>query len=203
MKFSKADFQLMRWNIAAISVSVILSGIVLYASQQYADYAQKDFRTAQNQIRDARNRLAKAHQDQEDIAAYSKEYSVLEDRDIIGDDRRLDWMEGLNKLRQQNIVIDFRYNIAPQKTYAPQPTINSGNFNIHYSEMKLQFDLLHEVQLLNFFAALNSQIKGQYQLEGCTLQRDDSEEDIDTLAKPIKAECSGGWIKLKNRNAKS
>ncbi len=205
MKFSSSDFQLMRWSIMAISASVILSSIILYASQQYADHAQKDFRAAQNTMNDARNRLARAHQDQEDLAAYSKDYRILEDRKIIGDDHRLDWMEGLDKLRQQNLVIDFSYSIAPQKNYTPQPAIDSGNFDIHYSEMKLQFDLLHEGQLLNFFNALRNQIYGQYQFEGCTMQRTPArDEDVNvalSTATHIKAECSGGWITLKNRNA--
>lgn len=207
MKFSNADFRMMRWNIAAISASIVLSGLVLYGSQEYADHAQKDFRTAQNQMNDARNRLNMAHQDSENMAAYSKGYSALENRRIIGDDHRLDWMEGLDKLRQQNLAIDFRYSIAPQKNYAPQPAIDSGNFDIHYSEMKLQFELLHEDQLLNFFNALRNQIKGQYQLEGCTMQRasaaSDGDADDTSTTTHIRAECSGGWITLKNRNVQS
>ena len=128
-------------------------------------------------MNNARNRLAMARQDRDNLSDYSKEYGTLEANKIIGDDHRLDWMEGLEKLRSQNLVIDFRYNIAPQKIYAPQPALDSGNFDIHYSEMKLQFDLLHEGQLLNFFDALRSQINGRYQLEGCTLQRVTSGED--------------------------
>jgi hypothetical protein len=79
--------------------------------------------------------------------------------------------------------------------------IDGGNFDIHYSEMKLQFDLLHEGQLFNFFDALRNQIKGQYQLEGCTLQHIDTPENEATPnATHIKAECNGGWITLKNRS---
>jgi len=213
MKFSNTDFQLMRWSIAAISSSVIASGIIWFSSQMYADHAQRDLRTAQSQMNDARRRLTAARQDQENMAAYSRDYSTLESRNIIGDEHRLDWMEGLDKLRRQNLVLDFRYSIAPQKIYAPQPAIDSGNFDIHYSEMKLQFELLHEGQLLNFINALHNQIRGQYQIEGCTMQRasstqngdghnDDDEDDIAPVTTTnIKAECGGGWITLKNRNA--
>jgi hypothetical protein len=202
MKFSISDFHLMRWSLAAVCASILLSGVILYSSGEYADFTQKDRRAAQSQINDARNRLTMAHQDQENLSDFSREYDTLEKNKIIGDDHRLDWMEGLEKLRNRNLVIDFRYNIAPQKIYAPQPAIDSSNFDIHYSEMKLQFDLLHEGQLLNFFAALRSQIKGRYQLEGCTLQRSAAEVNAATpTATHIKAECSGGWITLKNRNA--
>jgi hypothetical protein len=202
MKFSNSDFHLMRWSLSAVCASILLSGVILYSSSRYADLTQKDRRAAQSQMNDVRNRLTMALQDQENLSVFSQEYDTLEKNKIIGDDHRLDWMEGLEKLRNQNLVISFRYNIAPQKIYAPQPAMDSGNFDIHYSGMKLQFDLLHEGQLLNFFDALRSQIKGRYQLEGCTMQRVASDEESATATGAhIKAECSGGWITLKNRNA--
>lgn len=209
MKFSRSDLLLMRWNIAAISASAILSSIILYASDQYAGHAERDFSAANNQMRDARNRLNNARLDQEYLATYSRDYAVLEKREIIGEERRLDWMEGLDRLGGQNLVIDFTYTIAPQQIYAPQPAMDSGNLDISYSEMKLQFDLLHEGQLLDFFNALRQQIKGQYYLDGCALQRVTSTSDgIDSDAPApsttnITAECVGGWISLRNRNAQS
>ena len=199
MKFSKADFYQLRWSLAAFLAAILVSSVILSGSSQYADSTQKDQRTAQSQMNDARNRLTMATQDQESLADFSHEYDTLEKNKLIGDDHRLDWMEGLEKIRNQNRVIDFRYSIAPQKIYAPQPAIDSGNFDIHYSEMKLQFDLRHEGQLLNFFDALRSQIQGHYQLEGCTMQRNDVAEDTGTPMH-LKGECNGGWITLKNRN---
>ncbi len=199
MKFSKSDFTLMRWSVAVFSASVLLSSIILYSSSRYEEQNSSNLRNAQRQLNDASKRMTEAHNDQENLSVYSAEYAVLEKRDIIGDDHRLDWIEGLDKLRQQNLAVDFRYNISPQKPYAPQPALDSGNFNIHYSEMKLQFDLLHEGQLLNFFDALSKQIKGHYQLEGCDLLRSGAGTDSAASAN-IKAECSGGWITLKNRN---
>ena len=199
MKFSKADFPLMRRSILALAASLAISVVVLYSSSEYAEKTQRDLRNAQNMLNDARNRLTAANEDKENMAIYAEEYGTLSENKIIGDDQRLDWMEGLEKLRRQNRVTDFRYNIAPQKIYIPQPPIDSGNFDIRYSEMKLQFDLLHEAQLVNFFTALRSQIKGHYHLEGCALQRT-AADTATTTSTHLKAECSGGWITLKNRN---
>ncbi|MEO7623458.1 MAG: hypothetical protein ABIS30_10385 [Gallionella sp.] len=199
MKFSNADFYQVRWNLLAILTAILLSSLILYSSTQYAQITQKNQRIAQSQLNDARNQFAMATQDQASLADFSKEYDTLEKNKIIGDDHRLDWMEGLEKIRNQNHVVDFRYSIAPQKIYAPQPAIDSGNFDIHYSEMKLQFDLRHEGQLLDFFDALRSQIQGRYQVESCTVQRDDAAEDAGTPMH-LKGECNGGWITLKNRN---
>ena len=202
MKFSSSDMRLMRWSLAALGANILLSGIILYSSSMYADSAKKNLHAAQKKMRDAREHLTMARQDLENLADYSQEYYSLENRKVIGDDHRLDWIDELEKLRNQNLVMDFRYNIDPQKNYAPQPALNSGNFDIHYSETKLHFDLLHEGQLMNFFDALRKQTNGWYQLEGCSMQRTNMNEESGSAAAPhIKAECSGGWITLKNRNS--
>lgn len=196
MKISTSDLPLMRWNILAISISVLISAAILYGCAEYAKSTQTGRQSAQNMLNHARNSLATARQDQENMGKYADEYGALIKQKIIGDDQRLDWMEGMEKIRRNNPVTSFSYNIAPQMIYAPQPPIDSGNFDIHYSEMKLRFELLHEVQLLNFFAALRAGIKGHYHLEACTLQRTGSDDERVRL----KAECSGGWITLKKRS---
>ncbi|MDX8386760.1 MAG: hypothetical protein R8M11_09650 [Gallionella sp.] len=206
MKFSNTDFHLLRWNIIALSISIAVSGIFIYASEKFSENSAENSRIALKLINDARSRLNTALQDKDNFATYTSEYSDLEDRKILGDDHRLDWMEGLNKLGQQNLVMDFSYTISPQTIYTPQPVIDSGNFEIHYSEMKLQLELLHEGQLLNFFNAMNGQIAGYYQLDSCTLSRVDmltptEEESPTPEAKTnIMADCNGGWITLQNRN---
>ena len=201
MKFSRSDFLLMRRSILVVCASAFISAAILYRSGEYVESAQNDRYNAQNMFNDARNRLSTALQDKQNMAIYADEYGKLIEEKIIGDDQRLDWMEGLEKIRQKNLVTDFRYSIAPQKTYAPQMPIDSVNFDIRYSEMRLQFDLLHETQLLNFFDALRASINGRYQLDGCTLQRAGAgNEDEQTSVIRLKAECNGGWITLKNRN---
>jgi len=202
MKFSKSDLPILRWSMLAVCASVLISAAILYISNTYIGNSQKDLRSARNMRNDARMRLAAAHEDSDNMSIYSSEYGALIKRKIIGDDQRLDWIDGMERLRQMNLVWDFRYRIAPQKIYAPKPPINSGNFNIRYSEMELQFDLLHEAQLADFFTALPKNAQGWYQLEGCTLQRSATTEENAAMSSgaQLSAKCTGGWITLKNRN---
>ncbi|MGC2048639.1 MAG: hypothetical protein WA635_08515, partial [Gallionella sp.] len=170
----------------------------------YIGNSQNDLRKARSMRNDARARLAAAHEDRDNMSIYSSEYGILTKRKIIGEEQRLDWIEGMESLRQMNLVWDFSYHIAPQKTYAPKPPINGGNFDIRYSAMDLQFDLLHEAQLIDFFTELPKKIQGWYQLEECTLHRNASTEENSSMLSraQLSGKCSGGWISLKNRNAK-
>lgn len=205
MRLSGSDIPLMHRSILAVCASALISAAILYVSSGHVESARNSLRNAQNMLNNARSSLATALMDQENMAIYAGEYGALIEQKIIGDDQRLDWIEGMEKIRRRNLVADFRYSIAPQKPYISQPPIDSGNFDIRYSEMKLQFDLLHEAQLLDFFSALRATIKGRYQLDGCTLQRIGSatpgESNNPNAAAYLRAECSGGWITLKNRSS--
>lgn len=196
MNLSLSDLQLMRWSLMAIGTSALISAILLYGSGEYATQKLKDKNFAQTRLNSARNQLTTAHEDRKNMATYADEYAALAEGGVIGDGHRMNWLEGLESLRRQHLASAFRYTIAPQKPYTPLQPINSEMFDIQYSEMKLEFELLHEGQLLNFFSALRSQINGHYHLEGCTLRRSSTND-----APGIKAECHGGWITLKNRNA--
>lgn len=199
MKLSRSDLALLRWSILAICATVSISAAAVYGSRQYAEQALRELSSARLRFNDARTHLTAAHDDRNNVSAYSGEYRVLEQRKIIGDGQRLDWIEGLENLRQQHLVTNFHYLIAPQKIYPTQAPIERGNFDIRYNEMKLQFDLLHEVQLLEFFTALRNQVNGWYQLEGCSLHRAITAENA--AAAYLKAECTGGWVTLTNRTA--
>lgn len=200
MKFSKSDLRLLRWGIAILCLALIIAGTTFYIAEQSITQSRRALNNAQSALSQARNQLITAQQDRANMDFYMAEYAALIEEKVIGVDQRLDWMEGMEQLRQKNIVSSFSYNIAPQKTFAPVIPVDSGNFDINFSEMKLQFNLLHEGQLINFFDALRSNIQGWYQLQGCTLQRAGEGEIADSNPIQIKAECNGGWITLKNRS---
>lgn len=201
MKLSRADLLLMRRSLLVTGVSILASIMLLYSGTEYTRQTQKNLHLAQSQLAAARSQLSAMQNDQKNMTAYADEYGALIEEKIIGDEQRLDWVEGIENIRQQNLVMAFRYNIAPQKAYPANPPIDSGNFDIRYSEMKLQFELLHEAQLLDFLAALRGQIKGLYHLKECTLQRSDTNgiNEQRTTAR-LRAECGGGWVTLKSRN---
>ena len=200
MKITKSDFGVMRRSLITLTIAIICSMLLIYFSNQQTSRAERNWNAAQQRLSTAQNELNNARWDYENLFKYQDEYEASISRDLIGNEPRLDWVESLERLRQQNLVSDMHYNIGPQKPYTAQMPIDSGSFDIKYSEMKLQLDLLHEGQLIDFFDALRTQIKGWYQLEECNIVR--SAGDSKNVAIQLHADCSGGWVTLKNRNKK-
>lgn len=196
MSFSIADLSNLKWSLGAFALSLALGGILVFLSDGYLARSLKERQFAQRQLADAHAQLAAAQSDQENMSTYAKEYNSLVSQGIIGDEQRLDWLEGLEQLRQQGSVLDLNYTIAPQQSYTPAPAVDAGNFLLGRSNITLQLDLLHEEQLLHFFANVRKQMKGWFMLDGCTLSRTGAPDEI----APLKAECTGGWVTLKNKS---
>lgn len=197
MIISKADLIDLKWSMSAFLLSLVLGGGIISFSNNYQEQTLKDRQAAQKQLVDARTQLGAVQDDQENMASYALEYNALLAQEVIGNEQRLDWIEGLEKLRQQGQVLDFKYAIAPQQGYAPIPPLEAGNFQLNRSAMTMQIDLLHEEQLLHLHAAIHTEMKGWFMLDGCTLSRTGTGDET----APLKAECSGGWFTMKNRNA--
>ena len=198
MTFSQADLQHLKWSLLIFLSALCIGGTAIVVSENFVTHAQREQQTAQRQLNTARGQLSSANKDSENMKAYTFEYSELLKRNIIGDDQRMDWIEGLEKIRKQHRVLDFKYSIAPQHSYTPPSTLDSGNFKLNMSDMSLQFDLLHEVQLMDFFDTLRTDINGRFILDHCAMERNTAPD----ATAQLKAECTGGWLTLKNRNTK-
>ncbi len=194
---SKADLSDLKWSLGAFLLSLVVGGSLLSFSDNYQERSLKDRQAAQRQLSEARAQLSAAQDDQENMAAYALEYNALLAQKVVGEEKRLDWIEGLERLRQQGSVLDFKYAIAPQQSYTPNPPVDAGNFELNRSGMTMQIDLLHEEQLMHLLAAMRSQMKGWFMLDSCSISRTDTANETSLLT----AECSGGWFTMKSRGA--
>lgn len=197
----QSDLPYIKWGLATLLAALAAGGTAVVLSQHFLGNSQQGHSAAQRQLNTARHNLSAATDDKQNMASYAQEYSMLLKRHIVGNETRLDWIDGLEQLRHRNLVMGFSYNISPQQPYKPPVPLDNGNFDLMRSNMTLNFDLLHEGQLMNFFDALRSSISGWFILDGCAITRTDTTGNGEPGTVPqLKAECSGGWLTLKDRN---
>ena len=198
MSFSVSDVADLKWSLGAFVLSIaVVAGLSVF-SEDYRHGTLQAKLSAQEQLNKARESFATAQNDFENMATYKLEYEALEKQKVIGNEQRLDWIEGLEKIRRQGIVLDFKYSIGPQRSYTPNPPQETGNFALNLSPMTLQIDLLHEEQLDRLLSAVISQMEGWFILDSCSLSTVISGTGG---ASSLKADCAGGWLTMKNRNA--
>ncbi|MEQ1813493.1 MAG: hypothetical protein ABL860_03455 [Candidatus Nitrotoga sp.] len=206
MRLSLKDWPHIKTGGLIFLLTLGFSGVIILSGESYLENTHANQHSSQRQLSEARRQLAGARADRDNMETYTAEYKSLIKNNIIGANQRLDWLEGLEKLRKQRHVLDFKYTISPQQNFVPKSPLDHGSFELKQSTMTLQLDLLHEEQLIRFFNALHAQVKGRYILEQCVLERratavDSSSVSAFNTTAQIHATCSGGWLALQNRSA--
>jgi len=200
MKFSTKDLPHIRGLLIMLALALILGAVLIYVSDGVLTKAQQSKILADREWSEALRKLERTKNEQEDLQGYYHQYQNLVEQNVIGQERRLDWIETIEKIRNQLNIFSVKYKLEPQETLNLENNSTSNSFDLHRSNMTLDFSLLHEGQLLNFFDALSEEAKGMYLLESCTLTRNDLVRQL-RFVPNLQAECTLGWITLNEKNA--
>jgi hypothetical protein len=200
MKFSTKDLPHIRGLLIMLALALILGAVLIYVSDGVLTKAQQSKIIADREWSEAHRKLERTKSEKEDLQGYYHQYQNLVEQNVIGQERRLDWIETIEKIRNQLNIFSVKYKLEPQETLNLENNSTSNSFDLHRSNMTLDFSLLHEGQLLNFFDALREEAKGMYLLESCTLTRNDLVRQL-RFVPNLQAECTLGWITLNEKNA--
>lgn len=198
MKFSTKDLPHTRGLLFISVLTLVLGVIVVYVSNGVLIEAQQSKVIADREWSEALRKLERTKNEQEDLQGYYHQYQNLVEQNVIGQERRLDWIEMIEKIRNKLNIFSVKYKLEPQETLNLETVSTSNSFNLHRSNMTLDFSLLHEGQLLNFLDTLSEEAKGMYMLESCTLTRNDFVRQLRFIPN-IQAECTLGWITLNEK----
>lgn len=205
MKISTKDIPHIRGLLVMAVLTLISGAITVYVSEDMLNEAQKSKITADREWSDAARKLERTKNEQEDLQGYYHQYQSLVKQNIIGEEKRLDWIESIEGIRNKLKIFSVKYKLEPQETLKMAGTtidLPSNSFDLHRSNMTLRLSLLHEGQLLNFIDALSEGVKGMYLLDSCVLTRNDSVRTL-KFTPNIEAECTLGWITLNEKNTDS
>jgi hypothetical protein len=182
-----------------IIVLLLVVGIgagIIYQLNQMLTSNKREFAQQQNQMREARTRLQKSGDEKDIIVRYLPNYDYLQRIGFVGDEQRLNWLEGLRLSNQQTQLFGIQYQIGSQQAYAFADELEVGQMTMHQSVMKLDFQLLHESDLMRFLTTLGRQGAGFFAVNQCRVQRVGSGGSI-RVQPNLRATCDISWITLR------
>lgn len=193
--FVKDDFPLIRKAFIVLIASLLLSAALVGAGRTIQLKQQDDMTQAQVQRNDASNKRRQAENDKQEIQDYQPRFVTLRERGFVGEERRLDWIEHIQHIRESRKLLPITYEISARQVFQVGPEVTLGNLELRGSKMKLQMGLLHEGDLLNFLDDLKD--KGFYTVQECKVKRAGAEPESAHL--PLAAECVIYWLTLGER----
>lgn len=193
--FVKDDFPLIRKAFIVLIASLLLSAALVGAGRTIRLKQQDDMTQAQVQRNDANNKLRQAENDKQEIQDYQPRFVTLRERGFVGEERRLDWIEQIQHIRESRKLLPITYEVSARQVFQVGPEVTLGNLELRGSKMKLQMGLLHEGDLLNLLDDLKH--KGFYTVQECKVRRAGAEPESAHL--PLAAECVIYWLTLGER----
>ena len=207
MTLDAKDLKRLQWAIAFLILMSLVGGGAVWTTEQMKKSSNQALLEATAARKDVQAKLARARDEQQELAEKLSRFQALKTRGLIGPERRLDWVEAIARIKTARRIFKLDYEFAPQRrvdaSILPGDAA-AGGFEIMSSQMRLQIHLLHEGELLAFLADLrtglrNNPVEALVLVRSCAIERlAPGTADRGSKAQ-LKAECTLEWITVKER----
>jgi len=198
MKLGASDLKRLRLPMAAC-VALALAGAACYfAADDYLQETKKLAATTSAQRAEVQARLASANEEEREIEANLQQYQALAARGIIGEEKRLDWIDTITAIKNERRLFNIGYSIEPQKQLDYPGFAPGGGVNFVVSRVKIEMQLLHEEDLLNFIDDLAKRGSSYLSVRSCNVQRTERGSGGTTLAPRLRAACVFDLITIRH-----
>ena len=193
---NQADLQALRNPLLLLAGIALLCALAVYFSGRLMIASRQQLAQQQVQLKEARTRLQKSGDEKDIIVRYLGAFRQLERTGFVGDEQRINWLDGLRLANQQADLFGVDYQIGAQRPYSFAPEFSPGALSLNQSVMRVRFRLLHEADLERFFDALARQGTGIFTIDQCLLRRIDTRGVI-RYQPNVNAECDLSWITVR------
>jgi len=193
---NQSDFEALRTPLLVLLAVLVAGAGAIFYTDRLLTSERQQLLQQQGQLKQAHVRLQKSGDERDIIVLYLDRYRQLERTGFVGEEQRINWLDGLRLANQQADLFGVDYQIGTQRAYPFAAEFNPGQIELNQSLMQLRFRLLHEGDLLRFFDALARQNAGIFTIDQCLLRRIDTRGVI-RYQPNVNAECELSWITAK------
>ena len=185
---------------AVVFVILLAAGLaLLWTSRHGLAQQHRNLAAAQADRRHVAERLLRVAHEEREVRDHVDLYHRLKELRILGDERRLEWVEALARIRAERELLDLRYQVERQKVLKTLPA--SSGLELRSSSMNVELALLHEGDLLRFLDDLRASGNAYYSVRHCTITRAAPAPSPGSIAPRLRGVCQIDLITLSEGKA--
>lgn len=192
MKFESNDFTKIRFSALVAATMILIGSLTVFYAIDTRRQAQRTQANNDKLLAEADARLKQVSNEESEVKQKIIIFNQLQERGVIGEEQRLEWIELLKDIRVRRRLLDLEYEIAPQRLFEAN---TANEYSFFASTMRLQVKLLHEEDLERLLSDLRSQAKALIMVKNCTVSRLPAVSDEHAN---LHAVCEIDWITLRN-----
>lgn len=197
----RMDWGVMRGAMILFFVSLVLGGGLMFAAEWFHDRAVARFDQQHKLLNSVRSSYQQVDEEELIMQEYLPVYREYTAQGIIGEERRLTWVEALREVANRLGMPSMRYEIGTQVEHDPEVPLQTGRHRLLRTEMTLEMDLFHEGDLVRVLQAVEAGADGLYSVDACELTRSRLLFGTDPRQANMSAACTLRWFSLQPPDA--
>lgn len=192
---NKIDWRFLKSTIIIFIVALVLSIVFVLSGLEFEAVKQNEFNIVRNSLQANHTKYQKLVEDIDLMQLYTQTYSEFKKTGLVGDERRLSWIETLESVNDVLKLPRLSYDLLPQEGFDRPKLKADSNIEINSTPMRLTVNLLHEEDLLALFEGINGKIDNLFTIDSCALSRTGGiTSELKTKDENLTANCLMRWV---------
>ena len=193
----KIDWFYLKRPIIVFFAMLLVSLALVIVGQQYEQAQEEEYQKALSTLTSTHRLYRNIVNDIDLLDQYRKLYSEYRSTGLVGEERRLSWVESLKSTNQVLRLPTLTYNLLPQETFERPGFKAKRDVAVLSSPMELSIGLLHEEDLFALLEGLRLSIRTLFTVDSCEILRtSDIEKSLDTKRANLTARCTIRWVTI-------
>ena len=194
---SKIDWFYLRRPLIMLSVAILFSTVVALAGYQYEQVQREHYQTALSKLRSTHKQYSDMVKDIDLLDQYRNLYGEYKSTGLIGDERRLSWIESLESTNQVLRLPTLGYSLKPQEKFERPGFKLKRGVSVMGSPMDLTIGMLHEEDLFALLEGLHLSIRNLFTVDSCSITRQGAiGRSLDTKRANLQSRCTIRWVTI-------
>ena len=194
---NRIDWRYLQLPLIYLVSSIILAAALSLAGYKYETVQVEKYKNAVVTLRTTHKKYTSMVNDIGLLDQYRNLYEGYKSSGLVGEERRLSWIESLVTTNEVLKLPTLTYNLQPQEKFIrPGLKVKSG-VELNSSPMVLSMGLLHEEDLFAVLEGLSLSIKNLYTVDSCSLTRSgEISSTLNTRSTNLTSRCTIRWVTI-------
>ena len=192
----RIDWRSLRGSIVLFACALAFGAVAAGSAIGFHRAAWRDYERQKGRLETVRSRYRTIDAQRRLIETWLPAYLALRADGIIGEERRLEWIEALREVAARVGLPSLRYRMEPRAAYGTGPEPEGGAHRTFSTVVRLEAGLLHEGDLERLIREMAIRSAGLYRIERCDVRRAGPDFVMRPGAVNLAVECDLRWITL-------
>jgi hypothetical protein len=191
------DWTYLRRPLIIVVVAIIVSLAVAAVGYEYERKQLEEYEASLSRLRATHQLYSNMINDIDLLDQYRAQYSEYKSTGLVGEERRLSWIESLESVNEVLRLPTLGYSLKPQEEFKrPNFSLKRG-VEVMSSPMELSIGMLHEEDLFALLEGLRLSIRNLFTVDECSIVRQNSvNRSLETRKTNLRSQCTIRWVTI-------